>query len=823
MTHYLSLTHGSKKFDLTSAPYAIGSDFAPPALAGDNIWARATVGSETGEGADLVHTNQLDRDWQFSVRVLGQTDLDRAIAASRLMRFAKLYTDKSETLFLEYKNDVISYEPFYGQRARYKRYEIKYCDLNLAYYANQNDGVLIDCYFVVAPVALGAREEIALATGGVLQDITGAADGQSRGLIVPEATTNKITNPVYGNSIWDTGWTAQANVLAEQNTDPEFVLFGVNSVRLTAEDTNNNTVYYQSINVGNTNTHAFSCYVKKPDGSAVTTSDFRIYYNTSLTTTLTSVGDGWYRATATAAGINASTVTGGHAFTKGTVIYMDGFQVEEKSYATPLAYGDLLGCAWTSTAHASTSTRTAARVKIDITNHPRIGYTWCVVWKAPQAAADLGDARLLYEETNNHRLYFSTSTNVFVFHDGTNSASSAAQTFAAGDIIIIHCVIAADGYQIYVNGAASGSAQTTITPMASAPTWLHVGSNDSATPGEHCGGTFLAVNIYPVALSAAEIAAHYADLAAVVARGWMVDHIAHAWTKDGDGIVDNGYSLTDNIDNRIIIAGIAGDLPADTEILGNVSTGTFDQYLSLVAVSYQTSFMVNVSGTNYNIFFYDFDGSADSAAVSGEYSSRSMDTSYDAYDTRPIKIGIYKFMAGKDCILLWRAQATSDVDTYIQPYLELSSSPSNTITFDEKLVNVASANYELFETKPLRIPSRLQAQDDLYPGLIYIMPGFNVKIATGSQNFRFDYLALFPRPFLIINDANDFYIHGKSVSRQDVDYGYVKTYSYRGDILEFMPGMYNLLQQLKGDDSNDPVKTITIDYNLWYTPRYALL
>ena len=105
----------------------------------------------------------------------------------------------------------------------------------------------------VKPLALGNRQKLANASGGVFEDNFGMTDGTPRGLAMFRATTNKMTNPVFGASTYSTGWTAGANLIASKNTDPRSCLPGVSqSVILTARAATNHT-YTQSINAGNTN------------------------------------------------------------------------------------------------------------------------------------------------------------------------------------------------------------------------------------------------------------------------------------------------------------------------------------------------------------------------------------------------------------------------------------------------------------------------------------------------------------------------------------------------------------------------------------------
>src|SRR3989344_3495434 len=91
------------------------------------------------------------------------------------------------------------------------------------------------------------------------------------------------------------------------------------------------TNFTQSVNVGNTNTYNLSAYAYT-DGSAVTSSDVQLYANGStVSTTYTSVGSGWYQLTGTVTG-TASSVGYGAQVKAGKTVYLDSMSLN--SYAS---------------------------------------------------------------------------------------------------------------------------------------------------------------------------------------------------------------------------------------------------------------------------------------------------------------------------------------------------------------------------------------------------------------------------------------------------------------------------------------------------------
>ncbi|HEY4724248.1 MAG TPA: LamG-like jellyroll fold domain-containing protein, partial [Anaerolineae bacterium] len=368
---------------------------------------------------------------------------------------------------------------------------------------------------VVKPYAIGRQQQIASAYGGLFDDTIGMTDGRLRGLRIPEGTTNKMTNPVFGHATWNNNWSAAASIVELQNTDPAFVLFGYNSAWLQSRAAANNT-YTQSINVGNVNTHTLSCYVRRRDGAAVTVSDCQLYYNVSLTTTYTSVGNGWYRLTASQAGINAPTATG-ILVANGRHIYADGFQIEEKAYATPLAWGDLHGCAWTSTAHASTTTRTAARARLPISVNVfnlSVGSVR-VVWKTDYSNTHPNDQFFFSCGAASLRAWFQASDDTIKLSDGVNTITTAALSFTAGSVQILHFAWGPGSLRIYRNGA-SGASGATYTPPTM-PTYIYIGSDDAGAT-QLCGA-IQDFSIFGVQLTTTEMATDNTNATQITADG----------------------------------------------------------------------------------------------------------------------------------------------------------------------------------------------------------------------------------------------------------------------------------------------------------------
>ena len=104
---------------------------------------------------------------------------------------------------------------------------------------------------------------------------------------------------------------------------------GTNSAKVIAS--NGAQAFTSSVNVGDTNQYNLTAYAYT-DASAVTSADAELYYNGStVSTTYTSVGSGWYQLTGTVTGANASRDYGVQV-KAGKTVYLDDMSLN--SYAS---------------------------------------------------------------------------------------------------------------------------------------------------------------------------------------------------------------------------------------------------------------------------------------------------------------------------------------------------------------------------------------------------------------------------------------------------------------------------------------------------------
>ena len=129
----------------------------------------------------------------------------------------------------------------------------------------------------------------------------------------------------------------------------------------------NTTAFNQSVNVGDTNTYNLVSYART-DGSAVTSSDVELFYNGStISTTYTSVGSGWYKLTGTLTGANASRLYGVQVKANKTV-YVDNFSLNNYASSGTLTSSIFdtefsAGAAWGTLTYTSSGSTVAVKVR----------------------------------------------------------------------------------------------------------------------------------------------------------------------------------------------------------------------------------------------------------------------------------------------------------------------------------------------------------------------------------------------------------------------------------------------------------------------------
>jgi len=687
--------------------------------------------------------------------------------------------------------------------------------------ARRAKAVVATFNLTIQPYAVGKQQRVCSALGGVLEDKLGTVDGLSRGLSVPEAATNLHINPVFGNATYDTGWTTGSNLIKTQVTDAAFVPFGFSGVRLSTASTTNNH-FTESITL-TAASYRLSYYLIAPDRSALSATQVQVSYDgVAQSSTYTSLGNGLYVVEASVTGTAAAHTCGIVVKQYATVIIV-GAQCELKAYRTPLAHGDLLGCAWSSTAHASSTTRTAARVSV-----PTAGllsaapFTVRVVWKSGSNIANgmmILDARD-GSHANGLKVDITATPQFRIAFSG--SSVSSGVLVATYTTYILHAVWNGSTITLYVNGATIG-ASSAISTLSDQGAALCFGTDYSTA--NHAGGTFGGAAIFDVALSATQVANDYANAAAVVADGARLESVPWLWTKDGDNVVDNCNDSTR--DNWCVVGGVGGTSPARTVISMQLS-----DYLSTVGpIALSLLDVREFSNTVNATLMADSDGTVDAGSCGGSYEALSVSTT----DTTPDDLirAYFRDLAGKTFVLVARIK---NAGSGLLMKGDLSIANMVTSTAWKSIPN--NAAYRLFYTDELRVPDNTPAQAGLSNATKRMTIDVAFKRATGTANIDIDFTHLLVRPLALISYINptttagvmlvgnkvytlDEPVIGTASSPSDF-YEYGKL---TGDAIEFVPERMNVLTSFIGlNASSNPALDSAIYYQrVMIEPRYNLL
>lgn len=778
--------------------YHLAPGFVPPPVSQIPNLAHGTSANRRG-GAELISIKAANRSMNFALHVTGKSEAEITGAIRNLDAFLRSGTPDDPVSIHYRSSEDVGFEPLWGQYGADRRYEIVFGQAAAS--AGYPLGVLTrqilpDCEvdLQVKPYALGLQQRVGSAIGGILEDTIGTGDGISRGTIIPEATTNKMTNPIFGHATYDNGWTTDSDLIQSENTDPEFITHGKSSVKLIRK-ASTNIEFYQNINVGNTNTHVISCYAKRPDGAAVTATDAKIIYVGTQPTTYESMGNGWYRLSAVVTGVAASRLAGIGMESVGAALYVDGFQLEEKAYLTPLAHGDMLGCAWTGTAHASTSTRTVGDLNVVSADAIDIAEgTVRVVWKADKANTDFSANAQLWRVPMRGTFLFATDT--WEFHDNTQGVSSSAQTFAVGDIVVLHFVYGPGQLSLYVNGTLNGSGTTYTPPTLS--TELDIGQNAGAS---HIGGTFMDFTTFAQAMTATEVSDDYDNALRQVEDDRRLSPIPWLWTKDGDDIVDND-NLAGN-DNWALISGVPGSAPAEVELRAEVVDEIDTLWISRISMD-QDRFV------DPAILFIDISGSVTvttSDITLGDFDALNVLTSEILYG-KQFSMFTRIADAGSGLIIFSRlAEGTYKLDS-------------------ERLTIGATVPVRLFSTRANTFTSRFGLAN------LNFQPTRSIFATrdSGSASVTPDWFAMMLEPLTKIGPptglaatVGDFILKGK-VAFAHVSDTIKASLPVSGAVLELEPEKLNVLMTISGDIGNNPLPTDTLVYTkVLLTPRWALL
>ena len=838
MGYIAKLEHGAREIKLSSGNYALMPGFVPPTTP-QSVYTAAGTSANRHGGASFVGKRANNMSFVFAVRIMGKSGAEVEMSREAISSFLNQAGDEGKPVYFAWKADNnLDYDPMWGQFGALRRCVVVSGKVDKTPLFTVSDirdkAQVIVVSLQLKPYAQGLKQRVGTAKGGICEDWIGAVDGISRGVQVPEASGtggNLHENPIFGHATYNNHWVDDANVTDTENNDEAFILFGISSVKLYATGDDQ---YTESLTLTNNEDYILSYYVKKPDSSAVTSADVAVHYDGSdETTTYTSVGDGWYRISATATGDGAAGKTG-VTVKADALFYMDGAQCELKDWITPFFYGDMLGCAWAGAAHATASTRTVSYLRYPGTEVFSQEWSCRIVWKADKASTGFGGANGFYFMDNGGNLFlqYDDNLNRWRFSDNVNWSGLYSGTFSKGDIIVIHCTVGpTTGAQIYINSTA-GTADASFVHFAT-PTWLYVGSTN--TPNQHSNGTFLGFATFDREMTATEVTADYDNITEWVGggdgTGQRLEAIPWLWTKDGDDEVDTCDGPVDGAnpkDHHCVVSGIPGDVAAETEIYGRYDTGAAsgdDLLLSIFPVDY--NMFIQIADLVWN----EEDGTADVGTSSNDayLTTAAVGTSNTAIAEKAFLPAPYSYFIrnyyGKEVYLVARIGNAADTTLNITPRYNFGAS-TNYITGDPKALDV-DTTLRVFVSKPITIED-LSKFSDMTGQLSMTLLGAH---DSGTNNVYVDFFSIFPRPTIRFDSLSEplktehyFRLIGTDAliagsSTFDAMTAIMWT---TGDPIDFVPHKLNILQSMMMDDSS--MANSDIDYvRVYVKPRYEIL
>lgn len=837
----VKLTRGGASLDLNDQTnYRVAVGFVPPSVILQPVIAEGGSTNRFG-GGKLVDQKAASRPFTFTIHILGTSEADVSAKGDVVAAFLAMAGDVEEPLYLEYRaNSDIAAEPLWGQRGANRRYEVIAAQGptagRMSGPANLRAQAIVNMQIslTLGPYALGKQQEVCSAMGGVQDDVVGALDGISRGLIAPESTTNLFANPVFGNATYTTAWTAGASLVTTKINDQRRTYPGAeNALRALASAATNNTLT-QSLTLPATS-HTITFWVRRLDNGAVSTSQADITYDGSAqTTTYTNLGNGVWRMHATVTGTTAAAATGLLVKNKMTLEVL-GAQCEAKAYPTPLACGDFLGHSWSGVSHAAsvTSTRTEARVRLPIAegeNFNRGSGAIRLVWR-PHVANDHPNDQYLFDtrdgsNTNGLSARYLAASDSINFSRGASSLGTVAVTFAAFSVYVLHFVWGPDNMEMYVNGTRIGVGLSFLANSTGG--YIYIGADYSGTDGSQCLGTIMDFAIYASELTAAEVLADYANVWPVVNGGKRAGAIPWLYTKDGDNVADNGLDTASSTgaphENFAVVGGIAGSAPAETVFWVDPDSGVSTIYLANWAIPFYLSPGACLYYEQGGTAGAATDSNADYKASTGVGTTEvALATSGTAWESKQKM----RLLAGREFCIATRLYDVSGSNLLLafRFYINNTVSGGESVVTEFEAPKTLSTLYFGVSLTPALV----------LPPLIEIYPLSSVDIedpamvlagkrTTGSADVRVDYMMLMPAPLMAFA-AHTFgnVICGRRVTSLTTGGGVAFIRQITGDVIELQPAQYNvLLVALHNGGTNTTIQGTLQFEHVYITPRFAL-
>jgi len=804
-----------------TGPYSLSNDFRPPVTVGQpDLTGGLASRPYDGEPAQTLTATNIEIS--FGVHITGSSAYQVRKGITDLTEALWGIDDPKYPTWFEYREDTgIAGEPLWGQLGVYRRYQIAGGGVeasDLYGMADLRNEALPDCRLtlILRPSPRGKAQRVALAIGGIIEDNIGKRNKKSRGIRVGNSMSNLHTNPAFMNATYDTNYAHGADIIHSKNTDMRFVLFGLYSSKLTAHGAATN-YFYEHIVFPNANNYIRSIYVRRPDGAPVTTADCLAYDSVvaavAATTAFTPVGDdGWYRMTASGIGTMAGADIGITIVNQHT-LYTDGWQCEEAWTVSPLAYGDLMGVAWSGAVHASSSTRWGGQLElywpslidlamgtVHFTIRPDFIYT------------TQGDFTLLSDGTL--LLDYRNATRDFRFTDGVTTVT-VATTFAAREVVHVTARWGPAGIALLLNGVLVGGSSSAnyhpLTPLSI----VHVGCTSAAT-GQCSQAIIIGLTSFDWSLTDAEVLALVTQADPIADADERTDWIPWFYNPGGDWYTDNCYDATHN--NWGVFGGIPGHLPAITEIYGALSPASTlhlarldsDMYLDLNYMLWNECQGTATGATESGGEFHNTVGVTNAIVEVGH-----------APATAPTELQVMA-LEGRQVYAYVRL---CDAGANLEIRLKILWGVAAATYYSEWKLITTGVSFLLFRCEPQVLFQFQKLKYDLHE----VDADFSIeaqRTVAGAQDVGVDYFCLMPKPLLILHEnasSGGTFLYNSEKGWLDIGAAgnQYNWHSLQSDPIELLPDKHNLIMNVIGDLGGFCAITLTLNYSsVHVTPRF---
>lgn len=314
--------------------------------------------------------------------------------------------------------------------------------------------------------------------------------------------------------LWPVGKQGEFNALpvglsVSENNSAPYYKFGSKSVLL--ENSGGSGFNYTTTATASANAaYTLSAYVYNGTSGAVGgTVDSTVATlasgSASLASTYTDMGGGWWRLSYSSGTQPAGEYVQGVAIQPGKTVYVDGVQLEAKTYATTYADGSLgSGYSWSGVANESSSTKTIADLRYPVTSNISTSQGSFSFWLKPTWSSSDGDWKYFFATGTDlgcgYLRLHASGTNIQVW-DGCSNGVARSVTYTANSWIHIVVVWGPSNLNLFVNGTG-GTGSSTFTSRAI--NYIHIGNAGNASQLGQRGATTSDFRIYSNALTAQE-------------------------------------------------------------------------------------------------------------------------------------------------------------------------------------------------------------------------------------------------------------------------------------------------------------------------------